>query len=101
MTTKYTELKEAIVKAVENLSDADVAQFPDQFREEFFYHYRPIRLSDVLVAMRQAKGATDSDQFWLIEDCDRKNTWNLRTDSLEAQSPETIDFLHGIICKTV
>lgn len=54
---------------------------------------RQIGLADVLLAMRGK--ATDSEQFWLIEDRDNEH-WNLRTD-LEGQSDETLAFIASLV----
>ena len=52
---------------------------------------RDIRLADVLLAM----GAKEN---W--EDLIRgKNSWNLKNDSLDQQSPETIAFLYQLLCE--
>lgn len=69
---------------------------------------RPIRLADVLVAMQgkdkpvQSVGVEINGRFL---DCNEDMTewhileprWNLRADSLDEQSPETIEFLANVL----
>lgn len=76
--------------------------------------HRPIRLSDVLRAMASfpALYAIDVDGNFRVKDIlehrwklvvetesPRIMFWNLTLDSLNDQSPETIEFLYSIICK--
>lgn len=79
---------------------------------------RPIRLADVLIAVREAGVAMRVDQKGrmqleeMVEYHAQKNIqpsstfavhwvgcdWNLHKDSLDLQDPPTIDFLHSILC---
>lgn len=65
------------------------------------FNVRPIRLTDVLLASQAADG-TGINQFgWffmLLEDDVECPQWNLRRDSLDDQSEETISFLHQVLC---
>ena len=73
----------------------------DQFNnwteiEDFEIIGHPIHLENVLNALRKNKNCTDSDQFWLIEDCDSKNTYDM-TLPFSEQSEEVHDFLHELL----
>lgn len=64
---------------------------------------RPIRLADVLLAIK-ADVYIDSDGFFLImlDDNDVRKVgakWNLQKNNLDDQSPETIKFLLDLLCK--
>lgn len=69
---------------------------------------RPIRLSDVLVAIgKQGKtfpfsiGFTRGDFISIIPEngtSKQHAVWNCRKDSLDDQSPETLQFIHSILC---
>jgi hypothetical protein len=59
---------------------------------------RDIRLADVLQAYEQD---FPKDYSWHSEDdvlARIVTHYDLRSDSLDAQSPETIDFLHSLLC---
>lgn len=62
---------------------------------------RPIRLTDVLVAIDQRfRGdnfATVATNGW-FHFGRKRALWNLRTDDLSQQSSECIDFIHSILC---
>lgn len=63
---------------------------------------RPIRLVDVLLAMRGLNyiSIDPSGDFWQTSTRGRSHlvaNWNLRADSLEDQSPETISFIHSLL----
>lgn len=64
---------------------------------------RPIRLADVLLALPGPTGI-DADGHFLVYDQNGWHLpgkvvgWDLRADSLDAQSPETIAFLHSLLC---
>lgn len=83
----------------------------DKVEERYVVVGRAIRLSDVLVALgncREVHGLTFdvyADKmviFWSTKNGDgatlKRERWNLRADSLDEQSPETIAFLHKILC---
>jgi hypothetical protein len=63
---------------------------------------RPIRLADVLIALD-----TKSDEVYVGMDMQgwfsiawrRQAQWNLRRDSLDDQSPETMYFLFSLLCE--
>lgn len=61
----------------------------------------PIRLADVLLAIEMPCGAwitsTDFHCFHAADTDEELVTWNLRQDSLESQSPETLEFLAGLL----
>ena len=66
---------------------------------------RPIRLADVLLAIRKVKGSAydfaellglDWDSDGIIEEY-RDSIWNLLKDDLTQQSDETIDFLYELL----
>jgi hypothetical protein len=57
---------------------------------------RPIRLSDVLLALKEYTDASDTGKRINTERIVKR--WNLRTDDLEAQSSETLSFIHSLIC---
>lgn len=74
--------------------------------------FRPIRLSDVLLAMKQKESLHGNARiklhidgtFWLLDGkigtrVDAEAQWNLRTDDLEAQSDETIAFISSLLGK--
>lgn len=86
------EMKEGIRKAcIEANPDGDI-------RTECLndgYHYREVRLADVLLAIKKVGyGSTDE---WLGVLGHLADTWNLRADDLESQSPETIEFLNQLL----
>lgn len=71
---------------------------------------RPIRLADVLLALEneyQAQDksyAVDGEGTFIFVNKDVEMTWvngswNLKSDSLDKQSPETINFLMELLCK--
>ncbi len=65
--------------------------------------YRPIHLADVLLAANHIKlwlWVTEQGRFNLHPQGGEIATgpaWNLRADSLDQQSPETIAFLHSLL----
>lgn len=68
----------------------------------------PIRLADVLLAIWDKRKTWQmfglSEKGLVIsqnEDIEESYFWNLHNDSLEAQSPETLDFIAGLIKETV
>ena len=56
---------------------------------------RPIRLADVLLAMREVKRYSLT-VLTLLTIADNRR-WNLRADDLEHQSDETISFIHSLL----
>ena len=61
---------------------------------------RPIRLADVLLALQ--KGSTNKRYIFIAlggpdKLMDLILLWNLKDNNLENQSPETIDFIHGLL----
>jgi len=107
MTThsqKLQKVREWIVKANPEIEKERL------WREGLFgknnkrlFVHRPIRLSDVLLAMGTSRDpnycvALDGN-IWYVGawGYDKKVcNWNLRTDDLDHQSPETIDFLFSL-----
>ncbi len=93
----------------------------NQLAEGFVYQSRMITIADVLRAIEKRTARDDWRMpYWFGLDTDGhsnarftqmygdgKNegyeltriSWNLKMDSLDAQSPETISFLEGILCK--
>lgn len=74
---------------------------------DFCYHDlkilgREITLVDVLLAtgdkLEQADVAVIGDHAHFDSGLDDAFSWNLEKDSLSDQSPETLDFLHSILC---
>lgn len=79
-----------------------VYAYPETFyqKDEMRIVGRPIRLADVLLALRAAgtlnfKVIVKKDSIW--EDHGIKELWNLRADDLEQQSEETISFLYELL----
>jgi hypothetical protein len=64
---------------------------------------RPMRLADMLLAIGGGKrihpGGSNDMGYFISEDDKLKAQWNLRTDSLEAQSEECITFLYDLLSK--
>jgi hypothetical protein len=66
----------------------------------------PCRLADVLLAMDSNNVAVKDTGAILVRDPETYNfgwekphpVWNLRTDDLTQQSPETIAFIHSLLC---
>jgi len=71
--------------------------FSEINKDEFEIIGRPIRLTDVLLAM-------DNRKFYrFAKTMDEANElawdyWNLKDDNLNNQSPETLDFIHNLLC---
>lgn len=64
---------------------------------------RPIRLSDVLTTLRGKNIEWGTFSKIIVVLCCGGNRaagkpWNLRKDSLDDQSPETLQFIHSILC---
>ena len=62
---------------------------------------RPIRLADVLLAA-QINAAFQMSGHVLLHQGNlarEYGSWNLRSDSLDSQSEETIFFLHSLLCQ--
>ena len=55
---------------------------------------RPIRLADVILALRTSNIHEDD---WKEELCRLTNKWDARKDSLDEQSEETISFLYELL----
>lgn len=55
---------------------------------------RPIRLADVLLAKECINRAREMYNRYTYETVEK---WNLHADDLTQQSPETIDFLYGLL----
>ncbi|KKL61319.1 hypothetical protein LCGC14_2196490 [marine sediment metagenome] len=60
---------------------------------------RPIRLADVLYAIKEKQKLYHKDLIGLIEDkmINVMLSWNLKDDNLENQYEETIDFIYKIL----
>jgi hypothetical protein len=94
--TLLPQVREAVIEAVPEL-------VPDCSYGGKIVTSRPIRLSDVLVAMRgkfpYTVGADGYFYSWdenlICEDV----KWNLLKDDLKEQSEECLQFLHSILCK--
>lgn len=82
---------------IEAIRAACIKANPDSFERFNWGKPSPIRLADVLLAMREGGKATEAQEFWLIEDCNRENTWNLRKDDLTLQSDECVIFLANLL----
>jgi hypothetical protein len=73
-------------------------------REKNGTAFRPIRLADIVLTIHVKTGKDKTGHHskdapdWSIAIDDLVNChWDLRHDSLDSQTPETIDFLHSIL----
>lgn len=60
-------------------------------------YYRPIRLADVLLAMKLQEDREFAYQVKLIVGGAYNTMWNLRKDDLPQQTPETLAFLADLL----
>ena len=99
MTTqqKIKDIQKACIKANPEINNRDCSvcgKFPLVF---------PIRLADVLLAIRSSNKVVDLlmtyDKKLLITKDGDGSYWNLKDDDLKHQSEETLDFLYKIICE--
>lgn len=113
--THLSEVRTAIVKAVPGIRREGrvcPAQHAESFKIDCYYceegkNLRPIRLADVLRAILDGRYAItadfshDSINLYSEAEIDGEYpncSWKLAADSLDDQSPETITFLHSILC---
>jgi len=85
------------------------AEIPADEIERYTIHGRVIRLEDVLLAAQGHIGWLEPDGMGTLWLCDQVKRWgkpmrderivgwNLRSDSLDQQPPETIAFLHSLL----
>lgn len=112
MTNKLTELKEAIQRAVPDTMElVEWCAWHDRATEksckDCLHMERPLELADVLRALQnndKAPVGVDVNGYFLDCDDDMKEWWQLDlrwnlAETLDDQTPEVWDFLHGIIVK--
>lgn len=74
--------------------------FVSPYEKNFTILGRPIRLADVLLAIRKDKWpGAEGHQVLLgrMTEADVCEKWNLRNDTLTEQSPETIEFISNLL----
>jgi len=103
MENKIKEITEACYKANPQLEGRNTSMLlKGEFDGIINHRDKTIRLSDVLLAIQsEYVGSLDvtvsPEGFIRDEQEDRNATWNLRANTLEAQSPETLTFIADII----
>lgn len=100
---KQKVISDACIAANPSIKESEYCECGHQMYYQGIEKGRPIRLADVLLAIGRRGDRWNIGGDGCFNHLDQFNNWqkvaqwNLKSDTLSAQSPETIDFLYELL----